>query len=80
VRHEIECTCPANDIPEAIEVDLTGTDITDSIHISSVKLPAGVKPTITDRDFTIATIASPAALRSEEGEGEADEAAETEEE
>src|SRR5690606_32668335 len=68
VRHDIEATVPANEIPDVIEVDLAGTDLGDSIHISSVKLPADVKPTITDRDFTIATIAAPAGLRSEESE------------
>ncbi|MEX0404722.1 50S ribosomal protein L25/general stress protein Ctc [Aquibium sp. LZ166] len=78
VRHEIEFTCPANAIPEFISVDLDGTDLGDSIHISAVKLPEGVKPTITDRDFTIATIAAPAGLRSEEDEG-AEGAAEEEE-
>lgn len=62
VRHQVEFTCPANAIPEFIEVDLAGTDIGDSLHISAVKLPENVKPTITDRDFTIATIAAPAVL------------------
>ncbi len=75
VRHEVELNCPAESIPESIEIDLTGTDIGDSIHISAVKLPDGVTPSITDRDFTIATVAAPAALVSEdnaaeEGEGE----------
>ena len=73
VRHDVELNCPAESIPSSIEIDLTGTDIGDSIHISSVKLPAGVTPTITDRDFTIATLAAPAALVSDEaaaGEGE----------
>lgn len=68
VRHEIEAHVPANKIPDFIEVDLAGTDLGDSIHISAVKLPEGVQPTITDRDFTIATIAAPAGLKSEEGE------------
>ena len=68
VRHEIEATVPATDIPDFIEVDLSGTDLGHSIHISAVKLPAGVKPTITDRDFTIATIAAPAGLKSEDSE------------
>jgi large subunit ribosomal protein L25 len=77
VRHDVELNCPAESIPESIEVDLTGTDIGDSIHISAVKLPDGVTPAITDRDFTIATVAAPAALVSEdnaeeEGEGEED--------
>jgi len=81
VRHEIEFTVPANAIPDAITVDLTGTDIGDSIHISAITLPEGVKPTITDRDFTIATIAAPAVLRSEEdAAAEAEEAEENGEE
>ena len=71
VRHEIEATAPATSIPDAIEVDLAGTDLGDSIHISAVKLPEGVNPTITDRDFTIATIAAPAGLRSVADEAEA---------
>ena len=65
VRHEVEFHCPANAIPEFITVDLDGTDIGDSIHISAIKLPAGVKPVISDRDFTIATIAGSSALKSE---------------
>ncbi len=70
VRHDIEANVPANAIPDFIEVDLTGTELGDSIHISAVKLPAKVEPTITDRDFTIATIAAPAGLKSEENAAE----------
>src|SRR5262245_35314869 len=65
VRHEVEFHCPANAIPEFITVDLTGTEIGDSIHISAVKLPEGVRPIISDRDFTIATIAGSAAMKPE---------------
>ena len=65
VRHEIEFHCPANSIPEFINIDLTGRDIGDSIHISAVKLPAGVRPVIHDRDFTIATIAGSSAMKPE---------------
>jgi large subunit ribosomal protein L25 len=60
VRHEVELYCPANDIPEFITVDLSGAKIGDSLHISAVKLPNGVRPVIGDRDFTIATIVAPA--------------------
>ena len=60
VRHEVECHCPANAIPEFLTVDLSGLKIGDGIHISHVKLPQGVTPVIADRDFTIATIVSPA--------------------
>lgn len=70
VRHEIEVTAVADNIPEHITVSCEGFDVGDSIHISSVKLPEGVKPTI-DRDFTIATIAAPSGLKSEAAEGEA---------
>ena len=70
VRHEIEVSAPADALPTEIEIDLTGLDLGDSLHISAVSLPKGVEPTITDRDFTIATIAAPAGLKSEEGEEE----------
>ncbi|MCF4099065.1 50S ribosomal protein L25/general stress protein Ctc [Maritalea mediterranea] len=68
VRHTVELSCPADSIPEALEIDLSTAEVGDSLHISSVALPEGVKPVITDRDFTIATIAAPSALKSEEGE------------
>ncbi|QLF70962.1 50S ribosomal protein L25/general stress protein Ctc [Peteryoungia desertarenae] len=66
VRHEVELYCPASDIPEFITVDLAGHKIGASLHISHVKLPAGVTPVITDRDFTIATIVAPAGGVSDE--------------
>ncbi|WP_316860308.1 50S ribosomal protein L25/general stress protein Ctc [uncultured Cohaesibacter sp.] len=72
VRREVEVQCPATEIPEAITVDLKEADIGDSIHISSVTLPNGVTPTITDRDFTIATIAAPAGYN-EQAESESEE-------
>lgn len=66
VRHEVEFHCPANAIPDFITVDLDGSNIGDSIHISAVKLPAGIKAVISDRDFTIATIAGTAAAKADE--------------
>jgi len=69
VRHTVEVIAPATAIPDAITVDLTGTEIGDSIHISAVTLPKGVTPAITDRDFTIATIVAPSGLKSEEAAG-----------
>lgn len=68
VRHELELLCPNADIPEEIQVDVTGKDIGDSIHISEVTLPKGVTSVITDRDFTIATLIAPSGLKSSEGE------------
>jgi large subunit ribosomal protein L25 len=61
VRHEIPVRCPADAIPNHFEVDLAGLEIGDSVHISAVKLPEGVRPTITERDFTVATIVGRAA-------------------
>ncbi len=70
VKHDIELSCPANDIPEAIEIDLTGLELGDSVHISSITLPDGVTSVIDDRDFTIATIAAPSGLKDDEEEDE----------
>jgi large subunit ribosomal protein L25 len=61
VRHEIPVRCPADAIPDHFEVDLTGLEIGDAVHFSALKLPDGVRPTITDRDFTVATIVGRAA-------------------
>lgn len=61
VRHSVEMRVPADKIPEHIVADLGGFDFNDSLHISAIKLPEGCKPTITGRDFTIATIAPPEA-------------------
>ena len=70
VRYSVEVKCPAGDIPDNIEVDVSKMEIGDSIHISDVSLPKGVKPTIDDRDFTIATVvASRAAIEEESEEG-----------
>ncbi len=76
VRHTIEVECRASAIPENIAADLTGLEIGDSLNISDISLPEGVKPTIDDRDFTIATIAAPAVLGEEPTE--ADESVEVE--
>ena len=72
VRRKVELKCPAENIPDEIIVDLAGTDIGTSIKISSVKLIENVVPTITDRDFVIATVASPTVMKEPEkpAEGE----------
>ena len=66
VRRKVELKCPAESIPDEIVVDLTGTDIGTSIKISSVKLPENVIPTITDRDFVVATVAAPTVIKEPE--------------
>ena len=68
VRHELELVCEADKIPDEISIDVTGFDVGEPIHISHVKLPKGSASAITDRDFTIATIVAPSALKSEEGD------------
>jgi len=62
VRRKVELKCPAENIPNEIVVDLDNSEIGTSIKISSVKLPENVIPTITDRDFVVATVAAPTIL------------------
>jgi large subunit ribosomal protein L25 len=69
VRHELELVCESDKIPGEIELNLAGLDIGDSIHISHVTLPEGSASAITDRDFTIATIVAPSAMKQTEEEG-----------
>ena len=84
-RRTIQLSCPANNIPEEIVFDLDGLEIGDTIRISSVTLPEGVVPLITDRDFTVASVAAPTVVKEPEtpvegeGEGEGEEEASTEE-
>jgi len=77
IQHDLELICDAAEIPDEIHIDLTGLDIGDSIHISQVELPKGSKSAIEDRDFTVATVVAPSAMKAEEAE-EAAEAAEGE--
>jgi large subunit ribosomal protein L25 len=72
VQHELELICDAAHIPEEIHIPLDGLDIGDSIHISQVKLPEGTKAAIDDRDFTVATIVAPSAMKAEEEEAAAE--------
>ena len=80
VRRKVELKCPAENIPDDIIVDLTGTDIGTSIKISSIKLAENVVPVIADRDFVIATVAAPTVMKEPEkpAEGDAVEGAEGE--
>ena len=73
-RRTVQLSCPANNIPEEIVFDLDGLEIGDTIRISSVTLPDGVVPLITDRDFTVASVAAPTVVKEPETpiEGEAE--------
>ena len=66
VRRKIELRCPAESIPDEIIVDLSGTEIGTSLKISSIKLPEDIMPTITDRDFVVATVAAPTVIKEPE--------------
>jgi large subunit ribosomal protein L25 len=68
VRHDLELVVDAANIPDDIEVSLAGLDVGESLHISAVKLPEGAKSAISDRDFTIATVVAPSALKSSDGD------------
>ncbi len=72
VRHELELVCESDKIPDEIHIDVTGLEVGDSIHISTLTLPAGSVSAITDRDFTIATIVAPSAMKSQDGGAEAE--------
>ncbi|MBN8812557.1 50S ribosomal protein L25/general stress protein Ctc [Sphingomonas sp. NPDC092331] len=75
VRHELELVVDAAEIPDEIKISLKGLEVGDSLHISAVTLPKGATPAITDRDFTIATVVAPSALKSSEGDTTQTEAA-----
>ena len=75
VRHDLELVCDASEIPSEITISLKGKDVGDTIHISDVKLPKGVSSAIEDRDFTIATLVAPSALKSEAQADAAEDAA-----
>src|SRR3990170_6493609 len=68
VRHDLELISDASEIPEQISISLAGLDIGDSIHISQVDLPKGSKSAIEDRDFTVATVVAPSAMKAEEAD------------
>ena len=79
VRHDLELICDADKLPSEIVIDVTGKEVGDSIHISEVDLPEGSESAITDRDFTIATVVAPSALKRSETEAEEGEEVEGEE-
>ena len=63
VRRMVEVQCLAKDIPSQFEADLTGLQVNDSVKFSSITVPDNVRPTIQGRDFVIATITAPSALK-----------------
>ncbi|WP_379550334.1 50S ribosomal protein L25/general stress protein Ctc [Qipengyuania sp. DGS5-3] len=78
VRHDLELVCENDKIPGEIQIDVTGKEVGDSLHISEVTLPEGSESAITDRDFTIATLVAPSALKKSEDEAAAEDGEEVE--
>nr|WP_070961188.1 50S ribosomal protein L25/general stress protein Ctc [Hyphomonas sp. Mor2] len=78
VRHAVELNVRADSIPDSLDADLTGLDIGDNVKISDINLPGGAEPTITDRDFTIASVVG-RGISADVEEGEEDEAPEADE-
>lgn len=76
VRHSVEISVRASHIPEDLIVDLAGHKLGDTIRWSDLKVPSDVEPTITDRDFVIASIKTSSAAMSEAADEAADAAAE----
>ena len=72
VRRKVELRCPSEKIPESLVIDLDGVDIGESFKISSINLEADVTPTITGRDFVIATLAAPTVMKEPEKPAEAE--------
>jgi large subunit ribosomal protein L25 len=66
VRHSIGLICPADSIPNTIEVDVAKLDINETIHINALTLPDGVKPVIRGRDFTVCSIVAPTSVIEEQ--------------
>ena len=78
VRHTVELLVPAGHIPEFLEADVSALEVGDNIKISDIKLPSDAEPTITDRDFTVVTIAGRVAVADTDDEAADEETAEEE--
>jgi large subunit ribosomal protein L25 len=65
VLHDLEIMINPDQIPERLDIDVTGLEMNASIPLSMVKIPQGAKSVLED-GFTIATIVPPAAAKAEE--------------
>ena len=68
VRHDLELVCRADAIPEALVVDMTGREIGDTIRLSDITLPTGVRAAVNDPEFVIATLKVSSAAQAEDAE------------
>ncbi|NIK87752.1 large subunit ribosomal protein L25 [Rhizomicrobium palustre] len=75
VRHSLELICPADNIPSAVDIDVSKMDLRDSLHINDIALPEGVVPTTRFRDFTLASIVAPTSVKEDRNAPAADAAA-----
>lgn len=60
VMNELDISCLPKDLPEFVEVDLSKMEAGSSLHLSDLKLPAGVTVIVHGDNPTIATAAVPA--------------------
>jgi large subunit ribosomal protein L25 len=67
IVHELPVRCLPSLIPELIEVDVSGLEIEDSLHLSDLTLPEGVEATV-DLDRTLCLVSPPRAAIEEEAE------------
>lgn len=75
VSHTVPLICNPSEIPQNLTVDLTGLEIGDVIHITSLTIPASAELDVSDPETTIATIAAPTVATAEEDEADAEAAA-----
>jgi large subunit ribosomal protein L25 len=62
MRTEVEVSCLPKDLPEFIEVDLSGLSLNESIHLSQLKIPDGVDlVALAKEDAAVVAIHSPRA-------------------
>ena len=65
VTHALDLECSVDNIPQYVEADASGLEIGHSLHLSEIKLPAGVK-SLTRTDATLVTIVPPSGYAEEQ--------------
>src|ERR1700761_7190411 len=65
VTHSLDLECSVDNIPQYVEADVSGLEISYSLHLSDIKLPAGVKA-LSREDATLVTIVPPSGYAEEQ--------------
>ncbi len=66
VMNELDIKCLPSQLPEFLEVDLSGLSVGQSVHVSQIKLPAGVEAQTHGTDPVVATLTLPRGAKSDE--------------